>query len=71
MPDGAIAGPKRDQSKRNDPLIAWRSGAREQFEVEDRPSGATAAGGGRFAAVLEFESFSRIIASMQSMDSRR
>jgi hypothetical protein len=43
-------------------LFAWRSRAREEFEVKDRLSG-----GDCYAVVLEFEFLSRIIASTQSM----
>ena len=49
------------------PLFAWRSGAREQFEVKDDRYAVAASGGGPEGAVLEFELLSRIIASMQSM----
>jgi hypothetical protein len=48
-------------------LFAWRSGAREDFEVKDKSVAFAAFGGERFALVLEFEFLSRIIASMQSM----
>jgi hypothetical protein len=48
-------------------LLAWRSGAREEFEVKDDGEAVAAFGGDRFAIVLEFEFLSRIIASMQSM----
>jgi hypothetical protein len=47
-------------------LFAWRSGAREEFEVKDAQLRA-ASGGDRFAVVLEFEFLSRVIASKQSM----
>jgi hypothetical protein len=47
-------------------LFAWRSGAREEFEVKVCRQ-ATAGGGDRLAIDLEFEFLSRIIASMQSM----
>jgi hypothetical protein len=48
-------------------LFAWRSGAREEFEVKDDGEAVAASGGDRFAIVLDFEFLSRIIASMQSM----
>src|SRR5471032_2479807 len=51
-------------------LFAWRSGAREEFEVKDRLQ-ATAGGGDRFAIVLGFEFLSRTIASTQSMKTCR
>jgi len=53
------------------PLFAWRSGAREQFEVKDGRYAVAASGGGPEGAVLEFELLSRIIASMQSMEGWR
>jgi hypothetical protein len=56
-----------NQLTRIRPLFAWRSGAREEFEVKDARK-RTASGGDRFAIVLEFEFLSRIIASMQSMN---
>ena len=52
-------------------LFAWRSGAREQFEVKDDRYAVAASGGGPEGAVLEFELLSRIIASMQSMEGWR
>jgi hypothetical protein len=48
-------------------LFAWRSGAREEFQVRDAQL-RVASGGDRFAVVLEFEFLSRIIAFKQSMD---
>jgi hypothetical protein len=51
-------------------LFAWRSGAREKFEVKDARE-RTAFGGDRFAIVLEFEFLSRIIAFMLSMSCYR
>jgi hypothetical protein len=48
-------------------LFAWRSGAREEFEVKDDGEAVAASGGDHFVIVLEFEFLSRIIASMQSM----
>src|ERR1700676_577349 len=54
------------EEKRIPSLFAWRSEAREGFEVKDwrsqPPEAATA-----LAVVLEFEFLSRIIAAMQSM----
>src|SRR5471032_3021983 len=41
-------------------LFAWRSGAREAFEVKDKSVSFSASGGDRFAVVLEFEFLSRI-----------
>jgi hypothetical protein len=65
-------------------LFAWRSGAREEFEVKDKSVAFAASGGDRhraskdarlnrraMAIILEFEFLSRIIASMQSMKSCR
>ena len=51
------------------PLFAWRSGAREQFEVKDARSAPPPAAALR--AVFEFEFLSRRIAFKQSMDSWR
>jgi hypothetical protein len=51
------------------PLFAWRSGARDEFEVKDARSAPPPAAALR--AVLEFEFVSRIIASKQSMDDWR
>src|ERR1700722_17289527 len=48
-------------------LFAWRSRAREEFEVKDKSVAFAASGGGHFVIVLEFEFLSRIIASMPSM----
>jgi hypothetical protein len=55
-----------ENEKQGPSLFAWRSGARDQFEVKhDRE--AVAAGGDAQLRVLEFELISRIIASLQSM----
>ena len=51
------------------PLFAWRSDARQEFEVKDARSAPPSAAA--FQAVLEFEFLSRIIASKQSMDGWR
>jgi hypothetical protein len=58
---------KIEAGKQAGSLFAWRSGARDQFEVKDAQLRA-ASGGDRFAVVLEFELISRIIASMHSMN---
>jgi hypothetical protein len=51
------------------PLFAWRSGARQEFEVKDAQSAPPSAAALR--AVLEFEFLSRRIAFKQPMNSWR
>jgi hypothetical protein len=52
-------------------LIAWRSEAREKFDVKDARRARTAFGGGRYAAVLDIEFFSRKMVARQSMSDWR
>jgi hypothetical protein len=48
-------------------LFAWRSGAREEFEVRDERKALAAGGGKSFAFVLDFELLSRTRSAMQTM----
>jgi hypothetical protein len=52
-------------------LIAWRSEAREKFDVKDGRIAAAAEGGARSARILDIEFLSRKMVARQSMSDWR